>query len=166
MEFRAAMMTYPRYRIVLGFEVLRSGAGYSELQDLIGFFNLRKGAWDDFLWLDPDDNTATESLFGTGDGSTKVFQLSRDFGGFREPVQDFVGVPVVSVDGVEQSAPAQYSISAGRCTFVGTPADGAPLRWSGQFRKRVRFARDEAEFERFLHDLWVLKKIELITVKK
>ena len=57
------------------------------------------------------------------------------------------------------------SITGGRITFVSAPAVGAALTWSGQFYKRVRFARDETEFEEFLQDLWSAKKVELITVK-
>ncbi len=165
MEFRCALMTYPRYRISLSYEFLQAGSGYSELQQLIGFFNQRRGSWDDFLWLDSDDHAATESAFGVGDGSTKTFPISRDYGGFREPVHSFVEPPSVYVDGVVQATPAAYSITGGKCTFVTAPASGALLTWTGQFYKRVRFSRDEAEFERFLTDLWSAKKIELITVK-
>lgn len=166
MEFRTALMTYPRYRISLSYEVLRSGNGYSEFQQLIGFFNQRRGSWDDFLFLDADDSTAAASVFGVGNGSTKTFTMSRDFGGFREPVLDFVSAPQVFVDGVAQATPAAYSINAGKCTFVTAPADGALLTWTGQFYKRVRFFRDEADYERFLMDLWSAKKVELITVKQ
>ena len=43
---------------------------------------------------------------------------------------------------------------------------GAALTWSGQFYKRVRFERDETEFEEFLQDLHSAKRVELITVKQ
>lgn len=165
MELRTALMTYPRYRISLSFEVLRAGQGNTELQQLVGFFNARRGSWDDFLWLDPDDNTVTAIGFGTGDGATKTFTLSRPFGGFLEPVQDFASAPAVYVAGALKVAPADYSIANGKCTFVSAPAMGAALTWTGQFYKRVRFQRDEAEFEAFMKDLWAAKKIDLITVK-
>lgn len=166
MELRTALMTYPRWRIVLSFEFLRAGGGYAELQALAGFFNQRRGSWDSFLWLDPIDNAATATNFGTGDGATKVFTLSRPFGGFLEPVQDFVSAPAVSVAGALKASPADYSIANGKCTFVSAPAAGAALTWSGQFYKRVRFERDETEFEEFLKDLHAAKKVELITVKQ
>lgn len=166
MELRAALMTYPRYRISMRYEVLRAGGGFAELQELIGFFNARRGSWDDFLWLDPDDNTVVGANFGTGDGSTKTFAMSRSFGGFVEPVQAFVAAPQIYVNGVLKASPADYSISNGRVTFVTAPPAGAALTWSGQFYKRVRFVNDETEFEQFLQDLWAAKKIELITVKR
>lgn len=166
MELRAALMTYPRYRISMRYEVLRAGGGFAELQELIGFFNARRGSWDDFLWLDPDDNTVSGAGFGTGDGATKTFSMGRSFGGFVEPVQAFVSDPQVFVNGVQKATPADYSISNGRVTFVTAPANGAALTWSGQFYKRVRFMNDETEFEQFLKDLWSSKRVDLITVKR
>jgi uncharacterized protein (TIGR02217 family) len=166
MELRAALMTYPRWRIGLSFEFLRASAGYAELQALAGFFNQRRGAWDSFLWLDPGDSVATAANFGTGDGATKVFTLSRSFGGFLEPVQDFVGAPSIYVAGVLKASPAEYTVSTGKVTFVTAPAVGAALTWSGQFYKRVRFERDETEFEEFSKDLHSARKVELITVKQ
>lgn len=165
MELRAALMTYPRWRIGLSYEFLRAGA-YAELQTLAGFFNQRRGSWDSFLWLDPGDNVATGANFGTGDGATKVFTLSRPFGGFLEPVQDFVALPAVYVAGVLKASPADYTITAGKVTFGAAPAAGAALTWSGQFYRRVRFERDETEFEEFLKDLHSAKKVDLITVKQ
>lgn len=166
MELRAALMTYPRWRIGLSFEFLRASAGYAELQALAGFFNQRRGSWDSFLWLDPGDSVATAANFGTGDGATKVFTLSRSFGGFLEPVQDFVGAPSIYVAGALKASPADYTVSAGKVTFGAAPAAGAALTWSGQFYKRVRFERDETEFEEFLKDLHSARKVELITVKQ
>ena len=166
MELRATLMTYPRYRIALAYEFLRAGNGLTELQDLVGFFNARRGSWDDFLWLDPDDKDANASSFGTGDGSTKTFVISRGYGGFREPVQDFVTAPSIYVGGGLKTSPAHYTITAGKCTFVTAPSAGVDLTWTGQFYRRVRFAKDETEFEAFMKDLWSASKIEFITVKR
>lgn len=166
MELRTALMAYPRWRIGLSFECLRAGGGYSEMQTLAGFFNARRGSWDSFLWRDPGDSVAAVVAFGTGDGATKVFTLSRPFGGFLEPVQDFVSAPSVYVAGALKASPADYTILSGKVTFAAAPAAGAALTWSGQFYKRVRFERDETEFEEFLQDLHSAKRVELITVKQ
>ncbi len=162
-EVSASMMTYPRYLITLSYEVLRAETAYAELQQLLGFFNQRRGSADDFLWLDQDDNQLGGTTFGVGDGATKIFQISRDRGGFREPVTDFVGAPVISVGGSAVST--GYTVSKGRVTFGTAPANGSAITATGQFYKRVRFHRDEQEFEQFLHDLWSAKKVELITRK-
>ena len=47
MEFRWSAMAYPRYRVGLKYEVLRADSAAAELQVLVGFFNARRGAWDD-----------------------------------------------------------------------------------------------------------------------
>ena len=86
MEFRWSAMAYPRYRVALKYEVLRAGAGIEELQALVGFFNARRGAWDDFLWLDDADHLAADELLGLGDGANKVYPIFRRRGGFAEPV--------------------------------------------------------------------------------
>lgn len=165
MELRSTMLTYPRYRISLSFDVLRARTDLAEVQALMSFFNLRKGAFDSFLWMDPDDNSATAQAFGTGDGSTKSFTIGRDYGAFREPVLDFVAAPTIYAAGVAQSS-AGYAISKGVITFGTAPSTGAALTWSGQFYKRVRFVKDELDFEEFMKDLWQAKKVEMITVKQ
>lgn len=165
MEYRASLMTYPRYRVTMSYEVLRADLVNAELQTLMGFFNQRRGSFDSFLWTDPDDNSVVNASFGTGDGTTKTFTLSRLYGGFAEPVIDFNGEPVIKVNGTTQTTPAQYTIANGKVTFVTAPANGAALTWSGSYYRRVRFVRDEADFEKFMQDLWQAKKIELLTLK-
>jgi uncharacterized protein (TIGR02217 family) len=162
-ELRAALMAYPRYQIKLSFEFLRAGPAWGELQALVGFFNARRGSWDSFLFLDPTDNTVQAGRFGTGDGATRTFQLSRSVGAFVEPVTDTVGVPLVYVGGVLQSG---YTVARGKVAFVTAPAAGAAITWSGQFYKRCRFSKDSTEFEEFMYQLHSAKSIELITVKE
>ena len=94
-EFRGQLMLSPRYTYEASFEFLRDlRQGYDELRTLLGFFNARGGAFDDWLFLDPDDSVAAAMPFGTGDGATTQFQLVRTLGGFTEPVFDFAGTPV------------------------------------------------------------------------
>lgn len=165
MEFRWSAMAYPRYRVALKYEVLRSGGGLDELQTLAGFFNARRGAWDDFLWLDEADHLAAGENIGTGNGIATAFPVFRRRGGFAEPVLNFVAPPVVTVGGVVKAAGADYTLAGGILTFAVAPASGAAVAWSGEFYKRVRFERDETEFEEFMRDLWSARRIDLITVK-
>jgi uncharacterized protein (TIGR02217 family) len=164
-ELRAAWMSYPNWRFSLSYEVLRANA-LAELQSLVGFFNARAGAFDSFLYHDPDDNSVTNYQFGTGDGSTKDFQLVRSYGGFVEPVQNLNGSPSIYKAGVLQAPVSDYNLGAtGIVSFVTAPANGAALTWTGNFYYRVRFAQDRAEFNQFLYQLWELKKLEFISVK-
>lgn len=93
-EKRTSYRPLPVWTYRLGYEFLRAGAE-AELQALMGFFLARRGAWDSFLFRDPDDNVASGEPFGTGDGVTAAFQLIRDLGGFVEPVRDLDGAPTL-----------------------------------------------------------------------
>lgn len=166
-ELRLALMTSPRWRYKLGYDVLRAGGGYDELQQVVGLFNACRGSWDNFLYRDPSDRTATLQQFGTGDGITTQFQLARNLGGFVEPVEAVDGAAAIYKNAVLQGQPADCSVNAatGQVSFVIAPAVGLPLTWSGNYFWRCRFLRDEAEFEEFLQDLWKAGRIEFITVK-
>lgn len=165
-ELRTALMSFPRWRYSLAYEVLRAETVYQELQTLVGFFNARRGSWDSFLYLDPDDNAVAAQQFGVGDGATKDFQLTRPFGGFVEPVQNVNGAPAITKGGVLQATPGDYSLSAtGLVSFVAAPAIGVPLAWTGSYYVRCRFERDTEEFTQFLKDLWEARRIEFRTEK-
>lgn len=91
-ETRIGLQTYPRWRWELIYSILRADSVNTEFQQLVGFFNNRQGMFDTFLYSDADDystlvnlNNLAQSL-GTGDGTTKAFQLIRSFGLFVEPV--------------------------------------------------------------------------------
>jgi len=96
-EYRGTSWSTPRWEYTLSYEFLRQGMGRTELTQLLGFFNKHRGAWDSWLYQDPDDNAATLQQFATGDGTTVTFQLVRDLGGFLEPVYDINGTPLVYV---------------------------------------------------------------------
>lgn len=85
-EFRSPYYSYPLWSYNLSYEVLRADSINLELQTLMGFFMQRQGAYDSFLYSDPSDNAVTTQQIGTGNGSNKVFQLTRTLGGFTEPI--------------------------------------------------------------------------------
>lgn len=168
MEWRTSQMSYPRWQFTLTYDVLRAATAYKELQQLMDFYNARRGAWDDFLYTDPTDYTVVDEPFGTGDGSTTEFQLIRKVyaGGFSEPIQNLNGAPSIYKAGVLQATPANYSISStGVVTFTAAPASLAALTWTGSYYFRVRFSQDSLDFENFMRDLWLLKKVSFKSVK-
>lgn len=83
---RGSFQAYPAWRFTLSYEFLRGGNGYDELQELVGFFNARRGGWDTFLYRDPSDYTVTDQALGVGDSVTTEFRFVRSLGGFVEPV--------------------------------------------------------------------------------
>ena len=164
-EARAAFWSYPIWRFELSYEYLRDDAS-NELQTLLGFFLARQGKFQNFNYLDPDDNAVTNQVFGVGDGSTKSFRLARTYAGWTEPVFRVNGTPTIKVAGVTKATPADYTIDAeGLVTFVTAPASSASLTWTGGFYYRVRFEDDLAELEQFMRKLWTAKKISFLTEK-
>jgi uncharacterized protein (TIGR02217 family) len=166
-DITATYQAYPRYLITLKYEVLRAGE-LVEKQKLEGFFNARHGAFDDFLFLDSKDNACVDQQFGIGDGVTKTFRLTRSLvtGGLQEPISALLNAPVIKHNGAVQGT-GSYTVDqfAGKITYATAPALGVVLTWGGQYYWRVRFARDELQFDQFLWDLWKLDKVELQTVK-
>lgn len=165
-ELRLTLMTSPRWRYKLAYDVLRAGGGFDELQQVAGLFNTCRGAWDNFLYRDPKDRTVTAQQFGVGDGVKTQFPLVRSFGSFIEPVAAIDGAVAIYKAGVLQTQPANCSVSAaGLVSFVTAPAVGQALTWDGAFLWRCRFTRDELDFDQFMEDLWQVGKVEFITVQ-
>ncbi len=165
-ELRAAFQAYPLWKISLAFEFLRDGNRGADYDTLAGFFLARKGMWDSFLFTVPSDNSVTAMNFGTGDGSTKIFQMTRTFGAggntFIEPCQNINGAPSIYVNGVLKTLTTDYTISNGLVTFVTAPGNGLAITWTGSFYYRCRFLQDVSDFSLFMADLWEMKKIEFI----
>lgn len=166
-ETRAAFMAYPLWDVSLAYEFLRATAAAPELDTLAGFFLQMRGSWDNFLVAVPNDNAVTDMAFGTGNGASAAFQLTRTRGaggfGFVEPVQNLNVLGAVKVAGVTKTLGTDYTVSgAGLVTFATPPAAGAALTWSGSYYYRCRFLHDQADFSRFLNDLWELKKVQMV----
>ncbi|HKT18014.1 MAG TPA: DUF2460 domain-containing protein [Stellaceae bacterium] len=173
-ETRIADWSYPRHLWALSYDFLRqgdfAGAAYGEFAALAGFFNLRQGALDSFLYADPDDNRASSQEIATGDGATTSFQLVRGFGGYAEPVLAPNVVSAVYLNGVAQSAGA-YTVNLwgaalpGTLVFNAPPGAGVAITADFTFYFPCRFAADQLDFEKFMAALYQLKKIEFVSLK-
>lgn len=168
-ETRIADWSYPRWQWSLTYDFLRQGAAYEEFAALAGFFNARQGAFDTFLYTDPDDNGAMGQALGQGDGSTTAFPLVRTFGGFIEPILAPTAVSAVYLGGVRQesgwSVAAWGTASPGVVTFDTAPASGVAVAADFSFAFPCRFVDDTLDFEKFMAALYALKKIDFISVK-
>lgn len=169
-ETRLAYMSYPLYQWSLDLSVLRSYASYAELAQIIGLINTVQGMAGNFLFMDPEDNAVSGQSFGTGDGSTKVFQLVRAYGGYTEPVQQ----PLMQTDGsdatfsvkVNGTSTSAFSFTApGVITFSSAPASGAALTWSGAFRFLCRFLQDNPQFTQEFIQAWSITGLQFQSVK-
>ena len=84
------LRTYPLVHYDLSITLMRNNETPSELLQLLGLYNSLKGRGDTFLYSDPEFNTITSGnaaqygQFGTGDGSTLIYQLLATFQNSRQ----------------------------------------------------------------------------------
>ncbi len=139
-----------------------------EWQALNAFYNQLNGSFGVFQFLDTDDSSVTDQLFGVGDGTTVGFPLTRTMtgaGGFvwNEPVFAPVGTPVVKINGTPT---VLFTLGTqGLITFNSPPAGGANLTWTGTFRWLCRFDDDNLDFSKFMSALWEVKSLKFTTIK-
>jgi uncharacterized protein (TIGR02217 family) len=168
-EVRIQKWSYPRYKITLNYNFMTDNNINSitldkgDVEKLQGFFNSVGGNCDDFLFYDDVENYCNNNIFGTGDGSTKIFQLYRTLPNWVEPVKGIVEKPKIYINGTQTNAFTWDN--DGKITFTAAPAAGAILTWTGNYYFRVRFENEELEVSRTYDGLWEGIEINLITVK-
>lgn len=105
-----------------------------------------------FRYRDHLDDTASDDLFGIGDGTTKTFQLLKlsqaDGVQYQRNIYALPTSPndlVIKIDGVTTGA---YVVDRDRglVEFTSAPALNAVLTWSGTFDLWVRFNQDWLPF--------------------
>lgn len=162
-RFATTNWSYPIWVYRLGFEFLRSDATYQEFESLASFFNLLGGAYDYFLFRDPDYNAVTAQQIGTGDGTTRDFALLRTIGSFSEPIGERNVITQVTINGGATSA---YTLLDNRVVRFNTaPLAGQVLRWTGTYYMRCAFTDDDMDFEQFMRGLHSADGVEFETVK-
>jgi hypothetical protein len=101
--------------------------------------------------------------FGTGTGTQTVYQMTRSYGGYVEPVNNLNAAPLIYVAGVLKTVTTDYTInSTGQITFVAAPANGAALTWTGTFYYRCRFLNDSIDPMQFMQNLYDLGKLDFV----
>jgi uncharacterized protein (TIGR02217 family) len=106
-----------------------------------------------FLFKDPDDNSQSGVSFGTGDGSTKKFQIKSEYT-FGSQTETFPqghideGTLTVKEAGSEVDD-ANYGINynTGIIEFDSAPADGNDLKATYEFFKLCQFRDSETTAE-------------------
>lgn len=171
-EVRLALYTYPRYQWDIPFSALRQGtvgnAAYTELDTLLGFYNARQGSFDSFLFTDPDYNTISGQVIGTGDGVTTAFQLVQNQNGFVEPV---LAPNVVShvynagVDGGGWVAGLWPTATAGQIIYSAPPTMGNSITATFTWYYPCRFVDDKVPFTKFNSRMHEVKKLSIMSVK-
>lgn len=87
-EVRNALMAFPKWDFELTYEYLEDSTGAeSSLKTIMGFFLARQGAYDTWLFKDPDDYLCVNSTCAVLDGVTATAYFCREMvGGFLEKV--------------------------------------------------------------------------------
>jgi hypothetical protein len=135
----------------------------SDVSALLGLFINARGGAGNFTYFDNDDHQVTNYTFGTGDGTSQVFQLTRPFQSGFEWVQNVVGTPTIFINGTPTTL---YTIDGkGVVTFNTAPASAAVLAWSGNFQYLLRFKNDSLQdLTMFFKDSWLIDELEFESV--
>ncbi len=176
---RIADWSYPKYQWELTFtgglrqgtSVFIPGDAYTDMSNLVGFYNARNGQVDSFLYQDQDDNKVTAQLIGAGDGTTTTFQLVRAFGGFAEPVFAPNAVSNFYLNGVLQGGGTytvynwSYGPGPGTIVFNSAPGNGVLVSADFTYYWPVYFVEDSLEFEKILQFRYIVKSVKFISTK-
>jgi uncharacterized protein (TIGR02217 family) len=143
----------------------RYNAGYgvkslADMQAVLAFFEERRGRFHSFRWRDALDfsssgtanPTPADQPLGTGDGTTKTFQLTKRYGASFDPYLRPITKPVpgsvhVAVAGSELATGWSVDPLTGLVSFADAPASGAALTAGFLFDVAVRFDTDTLDVE-------------------
>lgn len=185
-EVRVQNFQNPIWEFTLTYEYLLNDPKFRDeneqtpLEALVGFFLARGGQFDDFLLNESDltgrleDSVYTGQPIGTGDGTTRTFQIVRNIGGFLEAVQNPMNqTATVYLNGAAKVQGSDYTISNGAVTFTLAPAAGVNITADFIMLQRVRFhtgssrsGKEGLEFSNFYFNLYECKEVQLISVRK
>ncbi len=186
-EVRMSYWSEPLWEWDLTYELLRDGFrdghAWDELKQIEGLFLASTGSLNGFSFYDDDDHTAFQSQLSVTSGTQTNFRLSRWRGTTREGQQyqnfEFIGFldtlqPFnLYVDGalVDVSDPVWgYTLNTATpksqlLVFNSTPPAGHNLTCDLSWLYYVRFQADSQDFEKFMHQLWSLKKVTLSSLR-
>ena len=151
-EFRNQNWTYPIHQYDVSFGAKRLNL----MADMLEFFwavggrlnGFRYKDWTDFKSCSVDETVAFDDQeFGTGDGSTTQFQLSKTYTKGALSFTRNIYKPIASgfligVNGSATGSGWSLDTTTGVVTFSVAPTDTHVLTWGGEFDVPVRFDSD------------------------
>jgi uncharacterized protein (TIGR02217 family) len=178
-EERNARWAHSRRRFDAGYGVKTLDA----LQEVVAFFEERRGQLYGFRWRDRLDHSSAapasaisplDQTLGAGDGTRTTFQLLKTYGSTYAPYTRTVTKPVpgsvrVAVGGEEVAFGAAFTCDAatGVVTFLPEhiPADGAAVTAGFLFDVPVRFDTDYLEVDLSAFAAGAIPKIPLVEIR-
>lgn len=188
-EVRLSYWSEPLCEWDISYDVLRdgfrNGVAYDELKQIEGMFLACAGSLQGFQFHDPDDNRVFRQMIGTTDGISSAYTLVRTFGscnpgdsyqgseaiGFLDTTQPFnlyvddAAAPVALSDPTYGYALATSAPKQQQLVFNSAPAAGHTLSVDMAYLYYARFGADSQDFEKFMHQLWGLKKVTLVSLR-
>jgi len=144
---------------------------------VLAFFYARQGKAHSFRFKDWTDyeigvaSTGTPQSIGTGDGTTKKFQIVRKYtsGGYtfsRYITRPVSGTVKIYLDGVEQTSGVSVDLTTGVVTFTSAPASGKVVGVVCEFDVPVRFDVDKLEMKAYWSGDYELPSITIVEVRE
>jgi hypothetical protein len=188
-EVRISYWSEPLWEWDLTYEVLRDGfrmgRNFDELKQIEGLFLASTGSLNGFQFFDDDDHTAPRTGVGSSDGTTTTYTLKRyrgsSLGSGRPLGQESIGLLDTSqafnlyVDNalvaISPNDPAYgYTLDTAtpknqKLVFKAAPPNGHSFTCDMSWFYYVRFQADSLDFEKFMHQLWALKKVTLASLR-
>jgi hypothetical protein len=188
-EVRMSYWSEPLWEWDLTYELLRDGFrmghAWDELLQIEGLFLGVTGSLNGFQFHDDDDNRLTRTLIGSSDGTTTTFTLKRYRGSWKGNGQplglESIGVLDLSQPfnlyfqtlptPIDPNDPTYgYTLDTSvpknqRLVFNSAPPNGHTFVCDMSFFYYVRFQADSLDLEKFMHQLWTLKKVTLVSLR-
>jgi len=183
-EVQLAAAVYPRWAFTLtygGSSWLRDQtqnivpdftlAGFTEFQQISQLFLACRGAYGEFFYSDPEDNSRNGQVLGTyAANATSTYVVVSNWGsGPFSPNLSFPvgGVNVLSAVYVSGHliSPTNYSLDATRTKLTISTVYSGPLTIDFSFYYRCRFLDDHMNYSQFAQNLWETREVRFESVK-
>jgi uncharacterized protein (TIGR02217 family) len=154
------------------FDVSYGVRNKDDWQEVLDHFYMVQGRAIGFRFKDWSDFEATTNLFGTGDGSEDTFPLYKSYGTspnlfFRRITRPISAISIY-VNDVLKTVTTHYTVnySTGVVTFTAgnEPANGATIKWTGEFDIPVRFNTDALDIELIWEDAGSVPQLTLVEI--
>ncbi len=141
-----------------------------QVAELIAFFRARKGRAFGFRFKDWTDYQALAETLGTGDGTTRTFQLTKGYSSGGEVETRTITKPVAGTvklykDGIEATSGWTVDTTTGLVTFTTAPATGAVVTADFDFDVPARFDTDQMELTIETFDLGSWGQIPVVEIR-
>ncbi len=175
-EERNASWANSRRRYDVAYGIRRA----DDLAAVVAFFEARNGRLYSFRFKDWADyksclpsaaHTATDQMIGTGDGSTKVFQLVKRYSSGSQSWVRTIGKPVtgsvrIALAGTPKLSGWSVDTSTGLVTFSTAPGAGVAITAGFEFDVPVRFDTDTLDITLDLERLGSITSIPLLEIRR